>query len=125
MKRFKIHPVLLSFLKLIPVSLCSIVIIAIFSIIFGFIAQGGFTLRYVFNANFLTAVIIIVFGIVIMLFPTILTMLKDKLVDSSTYIEKSYDKREDRQGKARIVLWLGIYNMVFTGLIQLLLSVII
>ena len=125
MKRFKIHPVLLSFLKLIPVSLCSIIIIAIFSIIYGLIAQGGFTLRYIFTANFLAAVIIIVFGIVIMLFPTILTMLRDKVVDSSNYIEKSYDKREDRQGKARIVLWLGIYNMVFTGLIQLLLSVII
>jgi len=125
MKRFKLHPVIISFLKLIPISLCSIVVIAIFSIIYGLIAHGGFTLRYVFNGNFLAAAIIIVFGIVIMLFPTILTMLRDKLVDSSTYVEKSYDKREDRQGKARIVLWLGIYNMLLTGLIQLLLSVII
>jgi len=115
----------MKFLKLLPVSLGLIIIIAAFSIVYGFIAHGSFTMRYVFNANFLVGIILIAVGIVIMFIPTIFSLWKEKLLDHSTYVEKSYDSREYRQQKARMILWLGLFNIVLTGLIQLLLSVII
>jgi len=125
MKRYLTHPVLIKFLRLTLVSLCFIVVVALLSLVYGFIAHGVFTLRYIFDANFLAASILIVIGIALMFFPTILTMLNDKLLDRSTYVEKSHDKRENRQQKARMILWIGLFCMILTGLIQLLLSVII
>jgi len=111
-------------LKLLLISLCLIIIIAALSIIYGFIVHGVFTLRYIFNANFLVGVLMIAAGIVIMFLPNTLAI-RTKLFDHSTMVEKSYDSRENRQQKARMILWLGIITVVLTGLIQLLLSVII
>ena len=102
----------------------SIIVIAAFSIVYGFIAHGSFTLRYIFNANFLAGIILVAAGIVLMFIPTIFSLWKEKLLDHSTYVEKSYDSREYRQQKARMILWLGLFNLILTGLIQLLLSLI-
>jgi len=114
-----------AYLKLMLVSLCFIVVVAGFSIIYGFIAHGLFTMRYAFNTNFFVAAVFIVVGTVLMFMPNVLTLKGSMLIDRLTMIERSYDSREDRQKKARMVLWFGIFNMVFTGLIQLFLSVVI
>ena len=111
-------------LKLLLISLCLIFIIAALSIVYGFILHGGFTLRYIFNANFLVGVLLIAAGIVIMFLPNTLAI-KTKLFDHSTMVEKSYDSRENRQQKARLILWLGLIHIVLTGSIQLLLSVLL
>jgi len=114
------------YIKLIPVSFISIAVIAVLSIGYGFIAHGVFTLRYVFPVNFFIGMILIPSGILMMFIPSVYSSKKSqKLLDSSTFVERSFDDREKRQKKARMILWLGLFNMIFTGLIQLLLSVII
>ena len=112
-------------LKLIPFVLAFIVIIAALSLVYGLVMHGTFTLRYIFNANFLAGVALIVISVVLMFVPSSFAFKSDILLDRSTFIERSYDTRENRQQKARIVLWFGIFTIVLTGIIQLILSWII
>ncbi|MCL2200460.1 MAG: hypothetical protein FWB75_00710 [Oscillospiraceae bacterium] len=114
------------YLRLLLVSLCFIVVLAALSIVYGLIAHGYFTLRYVFIANFTIGVVLILTGILITFIPSVYSGEKNaNMLDSSTFVERSYDSREKRQQKGRIVLWVGIFNIVLTGLVQILLSFII
>lgn len=113
------------YFKLIPVSVCSILLIAALGVVYGFIAHRFFTLRYIFNANFLFAAVLMLVSIVIMFLPSVVFTKIGNVLDRFSYLERSFDNRESRQRKARVVLWLGLYNMIFAGLIQILLSLII
>jgi hypothetical protein len=113
------------YLKLLLVSLCFILIVAALSIVYGFIAHSAFTLRYVFNANFAVAAVLIAVGIVLFFIPSSFVDKGSRLLDRSTLVERSFDSRERRQQNAGLILWLGIYNTLLAGLIQILLSVII
>ena len=113
------------YLKLACISLGSIVIIAAVSIVYGFIAHGRFTLRYIFDANFIVGALVIVTGMWVMFAPSNIMPKGVRLFDRATVIERSFDAREARQLKARDILWIGIFNVVLAGLIQLLLSAII
>jgi len=115
----------LKLLKIIPFVLAFIVGVAALSIGYGFVVHGIFTLRYIFDANFLAGIVLVVIGIVLMFVPSSFAFKSNMLLDSSTFIERSYDNREIRQEKARLVLWFGIFTIILTGLIQLLLSYII
>jgi len=115
----------IKFLKLALISLCIIIVVAIFSIIYGFIAHGVFTLRYIFNANFLAGAVLIAIAIVIMFLPSAFISAGKSWLERSSFLERSYDDREKRQQIARIILWLGLFCFIFTGLIQLLLSVVL
>jgi hypothetical protein len=112
-------------LLLLPISLGLIVVIAALSLVYGFIVHRFFTLLYVFPANFISASVIIVVGVALNFLPGSFSSRANLLLDHSTFIEKSYDTRENRQRNARLVLWLGIYIFTLTGLIQILLSLII
>ena len=115
----------MKYLKLLLLSVCCIVIIAALSIVYGFIVHRFFTLRYIFDANFLVGAFIIIVGIALMFLPTDLFLKTETLLERFSFVERRFDNRERRQQKARIVLWLGIYNMLLAGLIQLLLSLIL
>ena len=107
------------------VSLCVIVIVAVLSIVYGLIAHRAFTVDYVFDANFFAGFAMIVCGIVIMFLPSFLFTKASNPLDRFTYVERSFESREKRQQIARVVLWLGLFITVLTGLIQLLLSLVI
>ena len=125
LERFLLQTVVTKALKLLLVSFCLIIVVAFISIIYGFIAHGIFTLRYIFNANFMVGAIITAIGILIMFSPTAIFMAGKNWLEKSAFLERSYDTREYKQQIARMLLWLGMITMVLTGLIQLLLSVII
>lgn len=110
------------YLKVFLVSVCSTIIVAVCSIIYGFIAHRLFTLRYIFDANFLVGVILIVVGIVIMFLPSAVFTKTGEAVEKFTLMQRSFQNRENKQQKARIILWLGIFIFLITGLIQILLS---
>ena len=125
MKRYLLHPVVIRALKLMLVSLGLIVTVAVISIVYGFIAHRVFTLRYIFNANFMIGAIITAIGVLVMFAPSAVFIAGKSWLEKSTFLERSYDTREYRQNIARMLLWLGMITMVITGLIQLLLSVIV
>ena len=113
------------YLKLLFISLCFIVVVAACSIVYGFIAHGFFTLRYVFEANFLIGAIIILAAIVLMFLPSTLLTKTGQMLDRFMLMQRSFDNRENRQRKARIILWFGFFVVLLSGLIQILLSFII
>ena len=113
------------YLKVFFVSLCSIVIIAVVSIVYGLIKYSSFTLHYIFDANFFAGFILLVAGVVIMFLPSAIFTKDGNLLEQVTLIERSLDNREKKQQIARIILWLGLFIVVLTGLIQLLLSAVI
>ena len=125
MKRYLLHPAVIKVLKLIPVSFGLIIAVALLSIIYGFIAHGVFTLRYIFDANFMVGAIITAAGVLVMFAPSAVFLAGKSWLERSSFLERTYDSREHRQGIARMLLWLGMITMVLAGLIQLLLSVII
>jgi len=125
MKRFLLQPVVTKILKLILVSFGLIVTVALLSIVYGFIAHGIFTLRYIFDANFMVGAIITAAGVLVMFSPTAIFISAKNWLEKSSFLETSYDTREYKQQIARMLLWLGMITMLLTGLIQLLLSVII
>ena len=78
-----------------------------------------------FDANFFAAVVLIVIGIVLYLIPLSVLTKANKLLDRSTFVQMSFENRENKQQRARLVLWLGIYNIIIVGLIQILLGLIL
>jgi len=113
------------YLKLLFVSSCLVIIIAIFSIVYGLIAHRSFTLQYIFDANFAVGFIALIAGVVIMFLPSTIFFKDNKSIDRFNYVEHSFDSREKRQQIARITLWLGLFIIILAGVIQLLLSRII
>jgi len=113
------------YLRLLFVSLCLIVIIAMLSIVYGLAVHRSFTLQYIFNANFAIGCILIAAGILIMFLPSVVFTKASTTLERFSYLERSFDNREKRQQIARMILWLGLFIMVLAGLIQLLLSLII
>jgi len=113
------------YLRLLFVSFCAIVIVALLSIIYGLIIHRSFTVQYIFHANFIAGFIMILAGVVTMFLPSVLFTKSTSPLDRFTYVERSFDSREKRQQMARVVLWLGLFITVLAGLIQLLLAVVI
>jgi len=110
------------YLKLLLVAVCFVVVVAVCSIVYGFIAHRVFTLRYIFEANFLVGVVLIVIGIVLTFLPSAVFTRTGKTTDRFTLVQRSFDSREKRQSKARLVLWFGIFVVLLAGLAEILLS---
>ena len=110
------------YLKLLLVAVCFVVVVAVCSIVYGLIAHRFLTLRYVFEANFLVGIILIVLGIVLTFLPSAVFTRTGKTTDRFTLMQRSLDSREKRQSKARLILWFGIFVVLLAGLAELLLS---
>ena len=113
------------YLKLLVVSLIFISSVSVFSIFFGFIAHGFFTIRYIFDANFTVGVAAIAGGIFYMFFPSSMLSKGDRLTDHSTFAERSFNARKRRQKIAMDILLVGICIIVLAGLVQILLAALI
>ena len=112
--------------KLILISLLVIGVATLGGIIFGLIRHSAFTLRYIFDANVALGVAAILGGLFYNFVPAALLMPgKDKLLDHSTYVERSFITRKRRQALAIDILLTGVLVIVISGLIQLLLSEIL
>ncbi|MCL2874232.1 MAG: hypothetical protein FWE29_04790 [Defluviitaleaceae bacterium] len=113
------------YLKLFLVSLIFIGIVTVLSFIYGLIAHGFFTLRYIFDSNFSIGVAAIVSGVFYMFFPSSMLSRGDKLMDHSTFAERSFKARQRRQNIAMDMILVGISIIITAGLVQILLSVLI
>jgi len=113
------------YLKLFVVSLIFIGVATALGLIYGMIAHGSFTLRYIFDSNFAFGVAAILAGIFYMFFPSSMLQRGDKLFDHSTFAERSFKARQKRQTIATDILLTGISIILTSGLIQILLSMLI
>ena len=106
-------------LKLISTSLTCVLLIAAGGIIFGFLSGDGLTFLYAYNANFVIGALVVASGIVVLFLPGKLSFKRNKLVDHSTYVERTRDEREVRQKKGYELIYLGIFIIVIAGIIQI------
>jgi hypothetical protein len=124
-----------AFLKTVVIALQFILVTAVLSIVYGFIAHRQFTLDYVFRANILVATIILGVALLLFMLPAALIHNKltgklygfkpDKLTDHSTYMERQYvDKHQEKQKKAYEFLFLGLSIMIITGVIEILAAIV-
>ena len=100
-----------------------VVVTSLAALGFGFIARGGFTLAYVFPANFALGAFIICIGLVMTLAAGRIKF--DTLTDHSTFAERFFEKYARNKEKAAGFLFLGIAVIIVTGLIQIALAVVI
>jgi len=113
------------YLNLIVISLLFIVIVAILSPIYGLIVHDSFTFRYIFDSNFTIGIAAIISGVLYMFFPVSMLQKSGKLWDHSTFVERNFKERKHRQRLAKDILLVGILNIVITGLVQVILSVVL
>ena len=106
------------FIRLISTASVCVLLIAICGIVFGFLAGEGFTLTHAYNANFLIGAIVVASGIVVLFLPGKQSFKRSKLVDHSTYIERTRDERDVKQKKGYDLLFLGILIIIIAGIIQ-------
>ena len=107
--------------KLVPASFLCIAVVAVISIIYEVIAHRNVSMRYVFDTNFFVGVVLIATGLAYMMVPSSMLMKNDKMFDHSTFVERSFKARYNRQQKAMKILVVGISNILLTGVVQIIL----
>ena len=105
-------------LRLAALSLQSVLIASVLSVLYGLLVRRVLTADYIFNANFALGAGIIAVGLIQTFMPVSLT--KDKLADHSTYAVRHMEQKEKKRQKAAEILHLGIFNIIITGLAQLI-----
>ena len=100
-----------------------ILVTAVLSIGYGFIAKRRFTLSYIFYANFMLGAIIMSIAVVMMILPARLKL--GKLTDHTTLAQRYTEQHAQKQEKAFEFLFLGLSVIIITGLIQLALAFLI
>ena len=107
--------------KLLAMSLLFNGIATVLGLIYGSIIHASFTARYVFDANFAIGVAVILAGFFYMFFPSSMLQKRDKFFDHSTFVERSFEARKQRQSLAMDILLVGICSIVTVGVVQILL----
>ena len=113
--------ILTKYVKLVRVSVLCISVVAALSLIYEVIAHREIFMRYIYDANFFVGVVLIATGIVYMMVPSSMLRKDDKMFDHSTFVERSFKARQNRQQKAMNILVVGILNILITGVIQIIL----
>ena len=113
-------------IKLLLISLLFIGAASVAGIIYGLVRHASFTLRYIFDANLTLGVAAVLSGLFYNFVPAALLLpKKDTLLDHSTFVERSFKVRKQRQALATDILLSGVLVIVISGLIQILLSLIL
>ena len=111
----------MNYVKLVPVSFLCIAVVAVASLTYEIIAHRNISMRYVYDANFFVGVVLIATGLVYMMIPSSMLRKDDKMFDHSTFVERSFKARHERQQRAMKILVVGILNIVIAGVVQIVL----
>ena len=110
--------------KLLLISTLFIGFITLASLLYGRIALGVFTLRYIFPANFFVGSFIILIGLFVVILPVRLTLRNSKIIDHTSYPTIFMERREQKREAAYVIMYLGICVVVIAALVQLLLHLL-
>ena len=115
--------VLIKLRKLLLLSLAITAVSAVIGLIYGAIALGFFTLRYIFPACFIIGAIIILISIVILIIPSRF-LINFKFIDHSNFTSTMMEKRENKRKFAYEILYLGMSVIITAAMLQLLLALV-
>ncbi|MCL2169125.1 MAG: hypothetical protein FWB74_03770 [Defluviitaleaceae bacterium] len=103
-------------LKVLLTSLTIALITSFIALIYALISQGSLIAAYAFTANFVVGVVVILAGLVVLLMP--LSWVKDKLLDHSTFGERTNDARERKRKRSHEILYIGMCVIILAGIAQ-------
>jgi len=108
------------------ISLQLVAVVTVLCVVYGLIADGKFTMSYIFIGNFAAAALVIASALIILVLPANMTarMRKSRLIDHTTYKEAYIEEREKKRGQGYEILFIGIASIILTGVIELLIWVI-
>jgi len=109
-----------NFQKALLMSSQIVAVTIVAGIIYGLVAKGRFTFDHAWSAGFVVGAIIIVAGAVMFIMPLSTLFKKSRLLDHTTYREKIDEERSVKNKKVKWLLIVGIFTIIITGAIQLL-----
>jgi len=117
----KTKDILLKILKLLRTSAAFVAGTAIVGVIYGFIAQGRFTLQYAYDACFAVGAFIVLVGLITMYKPVRKKQMgSELLIDHTTYAQKKREIREQNRIKGFGFLYMGLCIALIAGIVQII-----
>ena len=104
--------------KIASTSTAIFAIMAVVGVIYSFGMHGFFVLRHIFDAGFLGGAFLIVLGIYHMVKPVFHG--KDKLVDHTTYSERSWEIKQVNKADSADFIMMGISTIMIAGILQII-----
>jgi len=112
--------------RLLQISLAITSIVSVLGVIYGFIVERLFTLQYAFQANIFIGAIIIGTGIFLYFLPDYIVRMSDRLIESQgVFSKRGLKVREKRKASGYATLWIGIFNMIIVGVVEIVMWLII
>ncbi|MCL2574280.1 MAG: hypothetical protein FWE34_07010 [Defluviitaleaceae bacterium] len=111
-----------SVLNILRLSAVLVSAVAIISIVYGSIMHSCFWPFYIFTANLAVGAFVILAGIVLFAWPTMLK--KSKLIDISNHAEMHLEAKARKREKAYLLIYTGIGGVIITVLAQYILSLV-
>ena len=103
--------------RILTTSAAVFVIMAIVGVIYSFGTHGAFVLRHVFDAGILGGAFLILLGIFYSVKPVFHG--NDKLVDHTTYAERTWDIKEVNKADSTEYILTGISTILIAGILQM------
>ena len=103
-------------LKVLRTSLVIALITSLIALIYAAISEGSIIAHYAFTANFTVGSVVILAGFAVLLMP--LNWIKDKLLDHSTFGERTNDARERKRKRSHELLYIGMTIIILAGIAQ-------
>jgi len=103
------------FFRTISTAATLVLIVAAVALVYSLIAHGRVNMNYMITANLVVGALIIAAGLIILIRP--IRKGDDALMDSTTYIERTQDAREQKRKWG--------YEMLFTGLAAVLVTLVL
>jgi len=110
------------FLRTISTALTLVLIVSLGCLLYSFIAHGIFSTEHITTANIVAGALVVAGGLTVLIRPT--SRRDDKLLDSTTYVERTQDERERKRKSAYEMLLTGIAVTFFALVLDVVLWLI-
>jgi len=125
MRKDKLFELLRQIRRVLSTSIFIIAVVTVISVVYGLVADGRFTIEYVFVPNYVVAAVLIAGGL---LFPAAPNRFVDKIRSrqlADYNMHKDYmDSRAQKQKQGFKILWVGIASASITGIVEIIIWLI-
>lgn len=107
------------FYRIVSTSAALVLLVSLICLLYSFIAHGIFSTDYIITANLVVGAFVTATGLAVLIRP--IHRRDDKLIDSTTYIERTQDAREGKRKWGNEILLTGIAAVFITLVLEVVL----